>query len=70
MALCNRCDDVYWVCEAHSDRPSDLGQSPRACKCDFGLALVGFLLLVMWELPPLVVVAISAVGGIALALAA
>jgi chromate transporter len=37
---------------------------------DFGLALVGFLLLVMWELPPLVVVVISAVGGIALALAA
>jgi hypothetical protein len=33
MALCTRCDDVYWVCEAHSDRPSDLGQSPRACKC-------------------------------------
>jgi chromate transporter len=36
---------------------------------DFGLALVGFLLLVMWELPPLIVVAISALGGIALALA-
>jgi chromate transporter len=37
---------------------------------DFGLALVGFLLLVMWELPPLVVVVISVVGGIGLAFAA
>src|SRR5215468_5357214 len=31
---------------------------------DFGIALVGFLLLVMWELPPLVVVVVSVVGGI------
>jgi chromate transporter len=37
---------------------------------DFGVALIGFLLLVMWELPPLVVVAISVAGGIGLAVAA
>jgi chromate transporter len=37
---------------------------------DFALALVGFVLLVVWQAPPLVVVAISAVGGIGLALAA
>jgi chromate transporter len=33
---------------------------------DFGIALVGFVLLTVWRAPPLVVV-ISAVGGIALA---
>jgi len=37
---------------------------------DFGLALVGFVLLTVWRAPPLVVVAISALGGIALALGA
>lgn len=37
---------------------------------DFGIALVGFVLLTVWQTPPLVVVAISALGGIALALAA
>jgi chromate transporter len=37
---------------------------------DFGLALVGFVLLIVWHAPPLVVVAISALGGIALALGA
>jgi chromate transporter len=36
---------------------------------DFGIALVGFVLLTMWQMPPLVVVAISALGGIGLALA-
>jgi chromate transporter len=35
---------------------------------DFGVALVGFVLLTVWKAPPLVVVAISALGGIALAL--
>ena len=35
---------------------------------DFGLALVGFVLLAVWQAPPLVVVAISALGGIGLAL--
>jgi chromate transporter len=34
---------------------------------DFGIALVGFVLLTAWQTPPLVVVAISALGGIALA---
>jgi chromate transporter len=34
---------------------------------DFGLALVGFVLLTVWQAPPLVVVAVSAVGGVALA---
>jgi chromate transporter len=33
---------------------------------DFGIALIGFVLLVAWRAPPLVVVLISALGGIAL----
>ena len=37
---------------------------------DFGVALVGFVLLTSWQTPPLVVVTISALGGIALALGA
>jgi chromate transporter len=37
---------------------------------DFGVALVGFVLLSVWRTPPLVAVAVSAVGGIVLALAA
>jgi chromate transporter len=36
---------------------------------DFGIALVGFVLLTAWRAPPLVVVIVSAVGGIALLLA-
>jgi len=36
---------------------------------DFGIALVGFVLLNVWRFPPMVVVIISALGGIALALA-
>jgi chromate transporter len=36
--------------------------SPR----DFGIALVGFVLLVAWRVPPLVVVAFSAAAGIAM----
>ncbi|HEX4194752.1 MAG TPA: chromate efflux transporter [Stellaceae bacterium] len=35
---------------------------------DFGLALVGFVLLTLWRTPPLIVVVISALGGMALAL--
>ena len=34
---------------------------------DFGVALLGFVLLTVWRVPPLVVVVISAVGGIVLA---
>jgi chromate transporter len=34
---------------------------------DFGIALVGFVLLTVWRAPPLVVVVMSALGGIALA---
>jgi chromate transporter len=34
---------------------------------DFGIALVGFVLLTVWRAPPLVVVAVSAIGCIALA---
>jgi chromate transporter len=34
---------------------------------DFGVALVGFVLLTVWRAPPLLVVVISALGGIALA---
>jgi chromate transporter len=35
---------------------------------DFGIALVGFVLLTVWEAPPLVVVAVSAIGGVVLAI--
>ncbi len=35
---------------------------------DFGVALVGFVLLTVWHVPPLAVVIFSALGGIALAL--
>jgi chromate transporter len=34
---------------------------------DFGITLVGFVLLTVWRAPPLLVVAISALGGVALA---
>jgi chromate transporter len=34
---------------------------------DFGIALVGFLLLIVWRVPPLAVVVLSAIGGVALA---
>jgi chromate transporter len=34
---------------------------------DFGLAMVGFVLLTVWRAPPLLVVIVSAIGGIALA---
>ena len=37
---------------------------------DFGLALVGFILLTVWRVPPLLVVVVSALGGMALALGA
>jgi len=35
---------------------------------DFAVALVGFILLVGWKAPPVVVVAVSALGGAAFAL--
>jgi len=35
---------------------------------DFGLALIGFVLLIVWQTPPLVVVIVSALGGMALGL--
>jgi len=34
---------------------------------DFGLALVGFVLLLVWRVPPLLVVVLTALGGIVLA---
>ena len=40
-------------------------KSPR----DFGIAIVGFVLLTVWRAPPLFVVGVSALGGMALALA-
>ena len=30
-AKCARCEDTYWVCEDHDDRPS--WDHPRACTC-------------------------------------
>jgi chromate transporter len=35
---------------------------------DLAVALVGFVLLIAWRAPPLVVVLVSALGGIALSL--
>jgi chromate transporter len=35
---------------------------------DFGIALIGFVLLVTWRAPPLLVVAFSAAAGTAMAL--
>lgn len=37
---------------------------------DFGVALIGFVLLTVWRAPPLVVVIVSAVGGVVLSLGA
>jgi chromate transporter len=37
---------------------------------DFALALVGFVLLIAWRTPPLIVVVLGALGGIALSIAA
>jgi chromate transporter len=34
---------------------------------DFGLGLVGFVLLTVWQAPPLIVVAVTAIGGVILA---
>jgi chromate transporter len=36
---------------------------------DFGVALIGFVLLTVWRAPPLLVVIVGALGGIALAIA-
>jgi len=47
--------DPVWTTTVHSPR-------------DFGIALVGFILLVAWRTPPLVVVAFSAAAGTAMAL--
>ena len=47
--------DPVWTTTVHSPR-------------DFGIALVGFVLLVAWRAPPLVVVAFSAATGVAMAL--
>jgi chromate transporter len=33
---------------------------------DFGIALVDFVLLMVWRAPPLLVVAVGAIGGITL----
>ena len=47
--------DPVWTTTIHSPR-------------DFGIALVGFVLLVVWRAPPLLVVAFSAAAGTAMAL--
>src|SRR5262249_31219453 len=28
---CERCDDTFWVCEAHDDKPVEHGATPRPC---------------------------------------
>ncbi|MBR0903620.1 chromate efflux transporter [Bradyrhizobium liaoningense] len=47
--------DPVWTTSVHSPR-------------DFGIALVGFVLLVAWRAPPLIVVAFSAAAGMAMTL--
>ncbi|MDA9469411.1 chromate efflux transporter [Bradyrhizobium sp. CCBAU 53415] len=47
--------DPVWTTTVHSPR-------------DFGIALVGFVLLVAWRAPPLIVVAFSAAAGMAMTL--
>ncbi len=47
--------DPVWTTTIHSPK-------------DFGIALVGFVLLVVWRAPPLLVVAFSAAAGIAMTL--
>ncbi|WP_448031344.1 chromate efflux transporter [Bradyrhizobium liaoningense] len=47
--------DPVWTTTVHSPQ-------------DFGIALVGFVLLVAWRAPPLIVVAFSAAAGIAMTL--
>ncbi|WP_250697692.1 hypothetical protein [Acetobacter pasteurianus] len=37
---------------------------------DFGIVLVGFVLLTVWRAPPLMVVGISALGGVVIGQAA
>jgi chromate transporter len=37
---------------------------------DFALVLIGFVLLIAWRTPPLIVVVLGALGGIALSQAA
>lgn len=46
--------DPVWTTTVHTAR-------------DFGIALVGFVLLIAWRAPPLVVVAFSAAAGVAMA---
>ncbi|MGA3310074.1 MAG: hypothetical protein ABSD08_15905 [Xanthobacteraceae bacterium] len=46
-----------------------LGVSSVKTPKDFGVALVGFVLLTVWRVPPLLVVVVGAIGGISLALA-
>lgn len=41
--------------------------SAVSAPADFGLALIGFVLLTVWRAPPLVVVIVTALGGVALA---
>ena len=52
------------VTSHRSDADSSSVKSPG----DFGLAIVGFVLLTVWRLPPLVVVIVSAFGGAALSI--
>src|SRR5262245_28598693 len=55
---CARCDDTFWVCEAHSDVPSDYGPLPRArvrrtaCTADWPWCSAGLRALVAPSLPP------------------
>jgi hypothetical protein len=47
--------------------PSTFADGGHKTSGDFGIALVGFALLTAWRAPPLLVVAVSALGGVALA---
>lgn len=54
----------YWLLGAALYNP--LWTSSIKSNGDFALALVGFVLLTVWRVPPLLVVVLGALGGLAL----
>jgi hypothetical protein len=51
-------------------RTIDILRNPGDYMGDFGLALTRFVLLTVWQAPPLLMVALGALGGIGLTLSA
>ena len=56
LAGCDACREMVFLLQGSVETPPDLG-----------LALVGFVLLNVWRAPPLLVVIMGALGGVALA---